>query len=172
MFDFQVVMPPKRLAEIPWFSSDSVPRSHRKKKTPSNSDLASRTVVDCFPSTSKAITLISPPRPESPVRVPRNPFARKGARMVERVCTEDLAPSKKRVTFDLSEYFSPDSMIPPTSEVSLPQSSPNTAPMSNSLPFGQSLSLLLPEPPLPPKTPSEVVASSCPGDLFVLSLVY
>ena len=172
MFDFQVVMPPKRLVEVPLFSPDSVTRSHRKKKTPSNSNLAFRTTVDCFPSTSKAVTSFSSPSPESPVRVPRNPFARKGARTTKPVCTEDIVPSKKRVTFDLSEYSSPDSMIPPTSEVSLPQSSPNTAPVSSSSPFGQSLSLLLPDAPLPPKTPSEVVASSCSGNFCVFSLVY
>ncbi len=71
----------------------------------------------------------------------------------------------KRVTFDLSDC-STGSVVPLSAELSRPQSSSSSVPVSSSLPFGQSLSLLLPDPPLPLKASNAVVVSSCPSSSF------
>ncbi len=158
-------MPPKRLVEVPLFSPESASRPHRKKKTPPCSSATARTVIDCFPASSKSFQSVSPSSPESPVRVPRNRFYRKGAHMVKPVCTEDIVPPKKRITFDLSDYsVDPAALLP--SQSPRPQSSSTSAPTSSSLPFGQSLSLLMSDPLSPPKTSSTFAVSSCPGNSF------
>ncbi len=158
-------MPPKRLVEMPLFSPESVSRPHRKKKTPPCSSSTARTVKDCFPSSSSSFQSISQSSLESPVRVPRNRFSRKGSHMVKPVCTEDVVPPKKRVTFDLADYsVDPATLLPSGS--SLPQSPSTSASTSSSLPFGQSLSILMSDPVSPPTTSSTLTVSTCPGNFF------
>ncbi len=128
-------MPPKRLTEVPLFSPDSHRCSHRKKKAPPCSSSAPRTTVNCFLSSSNPFLPIDPSSPESPVKVPRHPFSRKGTRLAKPVCTEDVVRPKKRVTFDLSSNsFGP--VFTPFSETSPPQSSSRVMPESDPLPFG------------------------------------
>ena len=87
--------------------------------------------------------------------------------MAKPVCTEDIVPPRKRVTFVLSDY-SIDPVVPLSSEPPCPQSSSTSASTSSPLPFGQSLSLLLSDPPPAPKTSNTVAVFSCPGSSFCI----
>ena len=175
-------MPPKKLVEVPLFPPESSQPSRNKTKPQPASSSVSKTVVDCFPSTSFTI---SPPSP--PVTVPRNPLSRKGLRVARPVCTKDIVPAKKKVTFNLSSAC-PSSLpstsgvnvtppsacsssLPPTSGVDVtPPSACSHSSSVGPLSFGQSLSLMLsdPSPPLPGEC---LFCVSSPGLRFVTVLI-
>ncbi len=108
-------MPPKRLVEVPLFPPDAAPRSHCRKRPSSDPESVSRTTVDCFPSTSSVVTSVTPPISEPPARVPFNPLVRKRTQLTKTVCTVDVTPPKKRVTFELSDHCTPGPLVPSTS---------------------------------------------------------
>ncbi len=107
-------MSSKELVEVPLFPSESSPRVHKKKRVLPVRVPSSKSVVDCFPSASST-ALPSPPAP--PVRVSRNPLSRKSTRAHRPMCTKDISPPRKRVTFDLPVPTS--SPIPPTTSSNL-----------------------------------------------------
>ncbi len=99
---------------------------------------------------------------------PRNPFSGKSSRPV---CTKDITPSEKRVSFCLPDSSSSSTSVhpdPPT-----PVSEPALGPVAidasvDPLPFGQSLPLLNLSQMSTPPTSSAPVSSSSSGNLLLL----
>ncbi len=141
-------MPPKKLVDLLIFALDIAERVHRKAKSQMSESSTTGTVEDCFPSTSSAASPFS----RLPVRVPRKPLAHKGARTTRPMLTEDIVPAKKRVTLNLSDTSSfPPPPLSVTNDFLLSIISSPQCSTSDTLPFVQSLSLLLtdlsPSPP-------------------------
>ena len=91
---FQVLMSSKKVKDIPLFPEVIPKREHRKKRSSSSSQ---RRTVDCF---SDPLSAGPSPDPVTPQPVPKSRRSSSVASLTQRrVCTQDVTPPQKRVTF-------------------------------------------------------------------------
>ncbi len=121
-------MSSKRVKEVPLFPEVSPKREHRKKR--SNSSVAPRT-VDGLSHPLSANASSTPDTPQPVQKSRRSSSAVSSAR--RSVCTHDIAPPQKKVSF-------PEPLEqPPTSSVSHNHDFAFPSTLSSNVPFGRSL---------------------------------
>ncbi len=91
---FQVLMCSKKVKDILLFPEVDLKREHRKKRSSLSSQ---RRTIDCF---SQPLSAGASPDPVTPQPVPKSRRSSSVASSTQRrLCTQDVTPSQKRVTF-------------------------------------------------------------------------